>query len=95
MGSKEGMMKKRMLGSVWIVSLVLSCMLAACNNKSEVSHLLHRKPPVVRLPLRQLSRQPEIMWLLGESPSPSKALTEMEADGTTQAIYQRWFLAKR
>lgn len=30
-------MKKHMFGSVWIISLVLSCMLAACNNKSEVS----------------------------------------------------------
>lgn len=30
-------MKKRMLDSVWVVSLVFSCMLAACNNKPEVS----------------------------------------------------------
>lgn len=36
-------MKKHMFGSVWIISLVLSCMLAACNNKSEVSALPAQK----------------------------------------------------
>ena len=88
-------MKKRMLGSMWIVSLVFSCMLVACNNKSEVS-----APPAQKAASSAVAASATIpatrdYVTVGVEPCPSKVLTEMEADGTSQAVYQRWFLAKR